>query len=235
MFRAATGSPDRGIPFWSVGRAVCPRFAGGGLPGLSTRLARCADLGTTRSHLTRPDLRSWAGLNRIWFHFGATSQYYPLLHTAFWLEHKLWGDATLGYHLLNLLLHAMVALMVALALRRLAVPGAYLAAALFALHPVHVESAAWITEQKNTLSGAFYLGSLLMYLRFDRTRKLSWYLGALALFTSALLSKTVTATLPGAVGGFLVAAWPAVVETRRATLAAVVRDRRRRGNDFGVV
>ncbi len=110
------------------------------------------------SHLTRPDLRSWAGLNRIWFHFGATSQYYPLLHTAFWLEHKLWGDATLGYHLLNLLLHAMVALMVALALRRLAVPGAYLAAALFALHPVHVESAAWITEQKNTLSGRVLSG-----------------------------------------------------------------------------
>jgi tetratricopeptide (TPR) repeat protein len=150
------------------------------------------------AHVTKPELRSWQGLYRIWFDVRATTQYYPLLHTAFWIEHRLWGDATLGYHLVNLLLHATAAIMVALALRWLAVPGALFAATIFALHPVHVESVAWMTEQKNTLSAVFYLGAMLLYLHFDRTRKTSLYLWALGLFLLAILSKTVTATLPGA-------------------------------------
>ncbi len=150
------------------------------------------------AHVTRPELRSLDGLYRIWFEPGATQQYYPLLHSAFWVEHRLWGDATLGYHLVNVLLHAAAALLVAMILRRLAVPGAYLAAAIFALHPVHVDSVAWITEQKNTFSAVFYLGALAAYVRFDRTRTARGYLGALGLFVLALLSKTVTATLPGA-------------------------------------
>ena len=150
------------------------------------------------AHVTRPELRSWHGLYRIWFDVGATLQYYPLVHSAFWVEHKLWGDATLGYHLVNIFLHATAALMVALILRRLAIPGAYLAAAIFALHPVQVESVAWITELKNTLSAVFYLGAAMLYLRFDQTRKTAWYLAALGLFVLALLSKTVTATLPAA-------------------------------------
>ena len=135
---------------------------------------------------------------RIWFELGATQQYYPLLHSAFWVEHNLWGDATLGYHLVNILLHAAAAVMVALVLRRLSVPGAYLAAAVFALHPVHVESVAWITELKNTLSIVFYLGAVLSYLAFDRTRKTRWWLGALGLFVLGLMSKTTAATLPAA-------------------------------------
>ena len=114
------------------------------------------------AHVTKPELRSLQGLYRIWFDVGATLQYYPLLHTAFWIEHRLWGENTLGYHLLNILLHATAALLAAIILRRLAVPGAYLAAAIFALHPVHVESVAWITEQKNTLSAVFYLSALLV-------------------------------------------------------------------------
>ena len=75
------------------------------------------------AHVTRPELYSWHGLYRIWFDVGATQQYYPLLHSVFWVEHKLWGDATLGYHLVNIFLHATAALMVALILRRLAIPG----------------------------------------------------------------------------------------------------------------
>ena len=86
----------------------------------------------------------------------------------------------------------------AVILRRLAVPGAYLAAAIFALHPVAVESVAWISELKNTLSGVLYLGAMLVYLSFDQTRRLRWYGFAPALFILGLLSKTVTATLPAA-------------------------------------
>ena len=88
--------------------------------------------------------------------------------------------------------------MVALVLRRLAIPGALLAAAIFALHPVQVESVAWITELKNTLSAVFYLAAMLVYLRFDRSRKTIVWLLAFALFVLGLLSKTVTATLPAA-------------------------------------
>ncbi len=149
-------------------------------------------------HVTRPELRTSHGLIRIWFDVRATTQYYPFVHSAFWVEHKLWGDATLSYHLVNIFLHVTAALMVALILRRLAIPGAYLAAAIFALHPVHVESVAWITELKNTLSAVLYLGAAMLYLRFDRTRKTAWYLAALGLFSLALASKTVTGTLPGA-------------------------------------
>src|SRR5215475_5319389 len=87
-------------------------------------------------HVTRAALRSWHGLWRIWFEVGATQQYYPLLHSAFWIEHHLWGDATIGYHLTNIFLHAGNACLLALVLRRLSIPGAWLAAFVFALHPV---------------------------------------------------------------------------------------------------
>ncbi len=150
------------------------------------------------AHVTKPELRSLLGLARIWFDLGATQQYYPVLHSAFWVEHRLWGDAVAGYHLTNLALHLLCACLFVAALRRLAVPGAWLAAFLFALHPVHVESVAWISEQKNTLSLAFYLAAALAYFRFDETRSARAYLVALAFFVFALLTKTVTATLPAA-------------------------------------
>jgi tetratricopeptide (TPR) repeat protein len=149
-------------------------------------------------HVTPPALQSLHGLWRIWFSLGATQQYYPLLHSAFWLEHRLWGDAVLGYHLANLAEHALAACLVVLIVRRLALPGAWLAGLVFALHPVSVEAVAWISEQKSTLSAVFYLSSALVYLGFDRTRRRSSYFWALGLFALALLSKTVTATLPAA-------------------------------------
>lgn len=150
------------------------------------------------AHITRPELRSWDGLAKIWTQPGSTQQYYPFVHTVFWLEHKLWGDAPLGYHLVNLLLHCVSALLLLKILRRLEIPGAWLAAAIFALHPVQVESVAWISELKNALSGVFYFSSGLVYLEFDRTRKLGPYLTAVTLFLLGLLSKTVIATLPAA-------------------------------------
>ncbi len=127
---------------------------------------------------------------------GATQQYYPLLHSAFWLEHFMWGEAVVGYHLTNIVLHALSACLVVMVMRRLSLPGAWLAGLVFALHPVNVESVAWISEQKNTLSGVFCLASLLIYLHFDEDRQKSKYLLATGLFVLALLSKTVTATLP---------------------------------------
>jgi len=170
-------------------------------------------------HVTRPDLRSLEGLRRIWFHLGATQQYYPVLHSAFWIEHRLWGGSALGYHLCNLALHATAAFLFCRILRRLAVPGAFLGGLLFAVHPVGVETVAWISEQKNTLSAVFYLLSALAYLRFDeqsekrrgQVEKIDvaqrevnffnltpYYCVATGFFILALLSKTVTATLPAA-------------------------------------
>jgi tetratricopeptide (TPR) repeat protein len=150
------------------------------------------------SHVTRLDLQSLHGLWRIWFDLGATQQYYPLLHTAFWLEHRLWGDAVLGYHLTNVLLHALAACLVVTIARRLALPGGWLAGLIFALHPICVEAVAWISEQKSVLSGVFCLAAALAYLHFDQSRRPSRYFAALGLFILALLSKTVTATLPAA-------------------------------------
>ena len=143
-----------------------------------------------------PELASFHGLWRIWFEMGATQQYYPLLHSAFWLEHRMWGDAVAGYHLTNIALHAFSACLVVMIVRRLSLPGAWLAGLIFALHPVNVEAVAWISEQKSTLSGVFCLASLLAYLHFDQNRRKSQYLLATVLFVLALLSKTVTATLP---------------------------------------
>src|ERR1041385_7206892 len=133
-------------------------------------------------HVTRADLRSLHGLWRIWFDLGATQQYYPLLHSAFWLEHRLWGDAVLGYHLTNVALHAVSAFLVVLIVRRVSLPGAWLAGFIFALHPVCVEAVAWISEQKSTLSGVFCLAAALTYLQFDRTRRITQYALAFGLF-----------------------------------------------------
>lgn len=150
------------------------------------------------AHVTKPELRDLHGLWRIWFDLGATQQYYPLLHSAFWIEHQLWGDSVFGYHLINVLLHVVSALLVVLIVRRFSLPGAWLAGFLFALHPVCAEAVSWISEQKSTLSAVFYLASALVYLQFDQTRRTSRYFLALALFVMALMSKTVTATLPAA-------------------------------------
>jgi tetratricopeptide (TPR) repeat protein len=152
-------------------------------------------------------LRSLDGLRRIWLQRAAVRQYYPLVHSSFWLEYHVWGLNPLGYHLVNVLLHSVNALLVWRLLDRLGVPGAYLAGLIFAVHPMQVESVAWVTERKNVLSGFFYLLALGAYLRVmrlddtDTSRRPSLRIEiiALILFACALLSKTVTVTLPGVI------------------------------------
>jgi protein O-mannosyl-transferase len=147
-------------------------------------------------HITRLELRSLDGLGRIWTELGATQQYYPLVHNVFWLAYHLWGEAPLGYHLLNILLHILSALLLVNILRFLKIPGAWFAAAIFTLHPVQVESVAWISELKNTLSGVFFLSTAFVYLKFNQNREKRLYGIAIGLFVLGLLSKSVIATLP---------------------------------------
>lgn len=143
-----------------------------------------------------PLLTAADGWGRIWFS-REFPQYYPLVLSTFRVERlHLWGQWAGGYHAVNVALHAINALLIWRLLRRLGVPGAWWAAAIFALHPVHTESVAWITERKNVLSGMFYLLAMSSYLRFEDRRRLRWYLAACGLFILALLSKTVTCSLP---------------------------------------
>ena len=147
-------------------------------------------------HIGGPELRTLDGLRRIWFVPRTTQQYYPLLHTSFWLQQRLLGDSTTGYHIVNLLLHIGCVVLVLRILRRLRIPGAELAAIIFALHPVNVETVAWIAERKNTLSALFALAATLWYLKFDETRSRRGYAFALGLFFLGLLSKAAIVTMP---------------------------------------
>ncbi len=115
-------------------------------------------------------LRSPEGLYNMWFKWGAIPQYYPLVHTTLWFEYQLWGFDPHGYHLVNMLLHATGVILLWRVLLRLNVPGAWLAAAIFAVHPVCVESVAWVSELKNVQSCALALASILVYLRDMRRR-----------------------------------------------------------------
>ncbi len=175
-------------------------------------------------------LRSgWSGLKQIWIgilpdpHLYPVPQYYPMTLTSFWLEHQIWGLNPLGYHVVNIILHGTSAILLWIILRKLDVPGAWVIAAIWAVHPVQVESVAWVTERKNVLSGTFYFASLLLYMNFAqisdgnvamaqathvlpapsrRISKQNRYLAyslSFILFLAALLSKSVTATLPAVI------------------------------------
>jgi protein O-mannosyl-transferase len=183
--------------------------------------------------VTPRELRTVDGLGRIWFQPRATGQYYPLLYTSYWIQQRLLGDSTTGYHFVNLLLHIGCVVLVVKILRFLRIPGAELAAIIFALHPVNVETVAWISERKNTLSGFFGLAATLWYLKFDARRdpevllrdsstsfhsarndetfrSKQAYAFAIGLFVLGLLSKTAIVTLP--------LAWLAVLWWKRGAI-----------------
>jgi protein O-mannosyl-transferase len=151
---------------------------------------------TNNELLTAPD-----GLRRIWFSLDSPSQYFPLVYTMFRFERAWWGLSPTGYHFVNILLHIANALILWSLLARLRVPGAWLAGAIFALHPVQVESVAWITERKNVLMGLFFLLTIRAWVEFvDKQTKHRWffYVLALLLYALALFSKTTACTLPAA-------------------------------------
>jgi tetratricopeptide (TPR) repeat protein len=158
-------------------------------------------------NIASPELRSLDGLRRIWFQPRATQQYQPLHYSSSWLQQRLIGNSPTGYHLVNLLLHIGCVVLVLKILRFLRVPGAELAAIIFALHPVNVETVAWIAERKNTLSGLFGLAASLWYLKFDESRDgrekggpqgrgYRNYALAIGLFVLGLLTKTSIVALP---------------------------------------
>ena len=151
---------------------------------------------TNNDLLTAPD-----GLGRIWFSLDSPSQYFPLAYTVLRIERSLWGLNPTGYHWVNILFHLGNAFLVWCVLSRLKVPAAWLAAAVFALHPVQVESVAWISELKNVLMGFFFLLTLLAWTQYldsaGRNRRFL-YAAALVFYLLALFAKSTACTLPAA-------------------------------------
>ncbi|MBN1901593.1 tetratricopeptide repeat protein [Candidatus Sumerlaeota bacterium] len=161
-------------------------------------------------HLTEnPHLEDIQGLKRIWTSFAGV--YYPLVLTTFWFMRRLFGLHPLPYHLLNIFLHSLNAFLLWAILREMKIKGGIFAAFIFALHPVNVQSVAWVTELKNVQSGFFYLLTILTFLKFYKIYiqkspentpcsggKWTWYGLSLFIYSLALLSKTSTVVLPAA-------------------------------------
>ena len=146
-------------------------------------------------------LRTPSGLIDIWTTHGLIpneSHYWPVIYTFYWIEYHLWGLHPLGYHAVNILLHAANSILLLHLARRMKIPGAWMAAAIFALHPVHVESVAWIHEFKDVISACFYLLAFHLYLTFDSKRHPGVLVGVLVLVLLGMLSKTVVVTFPAA-------------------------------------
>jgi len=160
-----------------------------------------------------PNLRLSGGLADIWLAPRKSPQFYPLVYTSFWIEHQLWDFNAAGYHVDNILLQAVAALLLWRLLVMLEIPAAFLAACLFAIHPLQAESVLWITERKNVLCGVFYFASALCFVAWasrpsdfrsgetpkpQERQSRTLYALALLFFIGAMLSKTVACSLPAA-------------------------------------
>src|SRR5213083_525509 len=179
------------------------------LPALQNQFV---DWDDAANFLDNPHYRGlgWTHLRWMWTtHLG---HYIPLTWMTLGLDYLLWGMNPLGYHLTNLLLHAANAVVFFFVVRRiltLALPSpsargpalavsAGFAALVFAIHPLRVESVAWVTERRDVLSGLFFLLTILVYLRSCERPELGrwWYGLSVALFGCALLSKSMAVSLP---------------------------------------
>jgi len=154
-------------------------------------------------HLLNNPVLKTGGLGRAWTP-GGYLNYWPLTYTFYRLEFEIWGLNPFGFHMVNIALHALTAILLWRVLVELDVPGAILAAAIFALHPVNVETVAWIAQFKGILSLLFALVSTLLYLKYDRRGGRRLYVAALAAFCLSTLSKGMVITLPVVV---LACAW----------------------------
>ena len=166
--------------------------------------------------IDEPVIQQWSGIWNIWLspHEIREGHYWPVVYSSFWLEHKLWGIEPVGYHAVNLVLHLANCLLVWILMARLNVKGAWAVAAVFAVHPLHVDSVAWIIERKDLLSALLYLAAVLAWTRYLDAGRPSLYCGALALFGLALLSKSIAVTLPVAL--LILHAWKGRDATDRA-------------------
>ena len=140
-------------------------------------------------------LRSWHGLWDIWTGQG-DADYFPLKSTVLWLVYQVFGARTSPYHILNIGVHAANAVLLWRVLRQMSIPGAWLAGLVFLVHPTHVESVAWVSECKNTLSLLFALLSLLAWFRYEQNQRGRTYVASLVLFVAGLLCKTTVVILP---------------------------------------
>jgi len=153
---------------------------------------------------TNPLMNDSAGLWKIWFHPGSWVEYYPLQETVQWLQWQLWGNNTLGYHLTNVLLHILNALLVWRLLAKFHLKYAWLGGLIFAVHPVQVESVAYISELKNTLSLPFFLLAICRWMDFEEHQRDKDYYITLALFLAGMLCKITMAPFPAII---LLYAW----------------------------
>ena len=158
-------------------------------------------------------ISNWGGIWDFWFDPTSAykqgnkwyeGHYWPLLYTTFWLEHKLWGFSATGYHIVNILIHFANTVLLWRLFARLAVPGAWFTAAVFAVHPLHTESVTWIIARKDMLATLFCLTSFLVWLRFIESPSRGRYAKALLLFVVAMLSKSVVVVFPAT---FLILQW----------------------------
>ena len=207
---------------WLLGLALVTAVVAAYLPALQAGFVWNDDTYLTENRT----LDGIEGLRLIWTEPKANEQYYPMVFTSFWVEKHLWSLQPFGYHLVNVLLHAGSALLLWGLLVRLGLPGAWFAAALFALHPLGVESVAWITERKNTLSLFLSLLAIHAWYSFLEARAkaaepkkkrravraaepwsrspTAFYALAFACLTLALFAKTTACVVPAVL---LVLAW----------------------------